>query len=577
MNIYNDLHSIIIQIANKLGLKDRYILDKITSEPPKEKSYGDISTNLALIGSKILNKTPHNLADEIVKELLKLKIVSKALVAGPGFINLHLEDKVWHECCKHALNKKSDYGKNELGKNKKVNIEFVSANPTGPMHIGHARGAVYGDSLANILCFSGYEVTREYYINDAGEQVNNLARSVYKRYLEILTNKKLDFENDLYPGEYLIPIAKKIIKKYDNKFSDKSEPVWIDRFKRISINHIMDYIKKDLSNLGIKHDIFISEKSLISSNSIDKVVNILRNKNLIYEGELEPPKGKKINNWEIRKQLLFKSSHFGDDVDRPLTKSDGSWTYFASDAAYHYEKCNRKFSTLINIWGADHGGYVKRIRGVVKAVSESQIDFDVKLCQLVNIMKDGKPVKMSKREGNFISLKSVVDTVGPDVLRFIMLTRKNDASLDFDIKKVTESSNENPVYYVQYAHARIKSLHKKASIEGIKDIDFVNDPNFSLLKNTSEINLMKLVATWPRVIELAAKSHEPHRITYFLTDIASEFHYLWTLGNSREELRYIIPKDKELTIARLSLAETVRTVISSGLQLIGVKPLEVLK
>ena len=577
MNIYNDVHSIIISIANELGIKDKAIIEKITSEPPKDRKYGDISTNLALIGSKALKEKSLDLAKKITEELLNHKFISKVEIAGPGFVNLYLDDSIWHKCCIQALKDSNNYGKSKLGFNKKINIEFVSANPTGPIHIGHTRGAVFGDSLANVLKFSGYDVTKEYYVNDAGEQVANLARSVYKRYLEILEGLKFEYGADLYPGEYLIPVAKKIINKYGKKFVGKDELDWIDLFKKISTDHLIDNIKSDLAKLGIKHDNFIYEQSLLNSGLIEKIVSILRKKNLIYEGELDPPKGKLKDTWKSRKQLLFKSTQFGDDVDRPLTKSDGSWTYFATDCAYHYEKYKRKFFTIINVWGADHGGYIKRIKGIIDVLSSNKVDFQVKLCQLVNVTEDGAKVKMSKREGNFISLASVIKSVGPDVIRFIMLTRKNDASLDFDIEKVTEQSNENPVYYVQYAHARIRSLHKKAMMEGFKEINYIKEADFSLLTDSCEINMMRLVATWPRIVELAAKSYEPHRITFFLSEIASEFHHLWSLGNSKPELRYIIPGNKKLTVARLSLAESVRIVISSGLLLIGVKPLEMLK
>ena len=413
-----------------------------------------------------------------------------------------------------------------------VNIEYVSANPTGPMHIGHARGAVFGDSLANLLEYSGYNVTREYYINDAGQQIINLARSVYIRYIEILKDKEPIFGDDLYPGEYLIPVAKSII------------------------------------------DNFVSEKSLKSNGLIDNVVELLSKKNSIYEGVLEAPKGQKNDDWESRPQLLFKSTLFGDDLDRPLKKADNTWTYFAADAAYHYDKYKRNYTSIINVWGADHGGYIKRIEGIVKTVSDSKINFDVKLCQLVNLSKGGKPVKMSKRAGNFVTMKNVIDTVGPDVLRFIMLTRKNDAPLDFDLVKVKEQSKDNPVYYVQYANIRINSLYEKAKIHGIDLSDDLNNINFKLLENISEINLIKLISKWPRQVEAATRANEPHRITFYLNELAGAFHSFWSHGNDNPSLRFINDSNKDLTIARLSLAKIVKIILSSGLSILGVKPAE---
>ena len=577
MNIFNDVLSIIIGIAKDLGIEEKDILDRITAEPPKNKEHGDISTNFALIVSKKLKKNPFKVAEEVKEILSKIDFVSKIQIAGPGFINLFLKDFIWHNFCHKALVNKNSYGRNNIGNKKQTNIEFVSANPTGPLHIGHARGAVFGDSLANIMEFSGYDVTREYYINDAGEQINFLARSVYARYIEILIEKKFDYGTDLYPGEYLIPIAEEIIKKYGRKFIDCEESEWINIFKETSINYLLLDIKEDLARIRITHDSFVSENSIIKSGKIQKTIEHLKKNNLLYNGRLDPPKGILKEDWESRDQLLFRSTNYGDDLDRPLTKSDGSWTYFATDAAYHYEKCEKKYDILINVWGADHGGYIKRIEGIVNASSNSKVDFNVSLCQLVNVVKNGIQVKMSKRKGDFVTLREVIEIVGPDVLRFIMLTRKNDASLDFDLESVTKQSKENPVYYVQYAHARIRSLFKKAANEKIDKIDFDKDVDFNLLNHPSEINLMKLVSTWPRIVELSAKSHEPHRVTYFLTEIASEFHHLWSLGNTQPEMRYIISNEIKLTKTRLALAESIRIVISLGLLLIGVKPLEELK
>jgi len=574
MNIFEDIRKIIINVAISIGVKDNNILNKITAEPPKDDSHGDIATNIALLSSKFLKKNPKEIAIDIVAIIIKNKFINEAKIAGPGFINLSLDKAIFYKCCQNVLIHKYQYGKSNYGKLEKVNIEYVSANPTGPMHIGHARGAVFGDSLANLLEYVGYDITREYYINDSGQQIINLAKSVYFRYLELLNKDKILFTDDMYPGEYLIPVAQIIIKKYGDKFLKVEESEWIEIFKKISIDCMMNLIKEDLLSINISHDVFTSENSLKSNGYIDKVVNILDNNNMIYEGVLEAPKGLKKEDWESRPQLLFKSTLHGDDLDRPLKKSDNSWTYFAADAAYHYEKYIRKFTSIINIWGADHGGYVKRIEGIVKSISESSIKFNVKLCQLVNLSDNGKPVKMSKRAGNFITMKSVVNSVGADVLRFIMLTRKNDAPLDFDMLKVKEQSKDNPVYYVQYANIRINSLYKKAINIGIDLNSDLEDINFSLLKESSELNLIKIISKWPRQVELAAIANEPHRITFYLNDLASAFHYSWSLGNTKSELRYFVEGDINLTLARLSLAKVVKIILFSGLSIIGVKSVE---
>jgi len=574
VNIFENIRTIIIEAAKSFGINDKKILDKITAEPPKEEIFGDISTNIALLSSKALNRNPRELAENIGILLKKNNYIDEVKIAGPGFINLFLNKSIFYECCKNVLDLKNHYGKSDYGKSALVNIEYVSANPTGPMHIGHARGAVFGDSLANLLEYSGYKVTREYYINDAGQQIINLARSVYIRYIEILKDKEPIFGDDLYPGEYLIPVAKSIIDKFGDKFISLKELDWIEVFKEYSINAMMYLIRNDLSLINIHHDNFVSEQSLKSNGLIDNVVELLNKKNSIYEGVLEAPKGQKNDDWESRPQLLFKSTLFGDDLDRPLKKADNTWTYFAADAAYHYDKYKRNYNSIINVWGADHGGYIKRIEGIVKTVSDSKINFDVKLCQLVNLSKGGKPVKMSKRAGNFVTMKNVIDTVGPDVLRFIMLTRKNDAPLDFDLVKVKEQSKDNPVYYVQYANIRINSLYEKAKTHGIDLSDDLNNINFKLLENILEINLIKLISKWPRQVEAAARANEPHRITFYLNELAGAFHSFWSHGNDNPRLRFINDSNKDLTIARLSLAKIVKIILSSGLSILGVKPAE---
>ena len=572
VNIFEHVRKIIIQVAITKGIRDDTILNKITAEPPKDEKHGDISTNIALLGSKTLNMNPRELAENIGLLLQKNNYIDEVNIAGPGFINLTLNKSIFYECCKNVLDFKEKYGSSSYGKSHKVNIEYVSANPTGPMHIGHARGAVFGDSLANLLQYVGYNVTREYYINDSGQQIVNLAKSVYLRYKEILSSKEALFEDDLYPGEYLIPVAKKIIEQYGDKFINSDEKDWLAIFKDYATNAMMEIIKEDLSSVNIHHDNFVSEEFLKSRGLIDEVVKLLNEKDVIYKGILDAPKGQQNENWESRPQLLFKSTLYGDDLDRPLKKADDTWTYFAADAAYHYDKYKRKYSSIINVWGADHGGYIKRIEGIIKSISESQLTFDVKLCQLVNLNKDGKPVKMSKRAGNFITMKSVVDSVGSDVLRFIMLTRKNDAPLDFDLVKVKEQSKDNPVYYVQYANIRINSLYKKAKAHGINLDKEISNIKFELLTNSLEINIIKLISKWPRQVEAAAKANEPHRITFYLNDLASAFHSSWSLGNDNPELRYISDSNKELSIARLSLAKIVKIILSSGLSIIGVKP-----
>ena len=570
MNIYEDIRKSLISIATLLGVNEQDVIDKISVEPPKDELFGDVATNIAMIFAKILKKPPVDIAKIVKVELLKNQFIKEVEIAGPGFINLKLDELVWHQCCKYILESDSEYGSSNIGSFKKINIEYVSANPTGPMHIGHARGAVFGDSLANLLDFVGYDVTREYYINDAGKQVINLAKSVYIRYLNLLNIPNDGFTEDLYPGEYLKGVAEKIHSDYGDKFVNKSEPEWLSLFKNISIKYMMDLIKKDLSSINVHHDLFTSEEEIHNKGYINSIIKILDKKNLLYNGVLNAPKGKLKEDWESRPQLLFKSTKFDDDVDRPLQKSDKSWTYFAADAAYHYDKYMRDYASIINVWGADHGGYVKRVEGVIKAVSEKKINFEVKLCQLVNLSNDGKPVKMSKREGNFITMREVIDSVGADVLRFIMLTRKNDASLDFDMTKVKEESRENPVYYVQYAYARINSLFLKAKNLKIKNKDI----NFSLLKTSEEINLMKLMAKWPRFVEAAANAQEPHRITIFLNDLSSSFHASWSKGNEDVKLRYIVEDDLNITNARLGLAKAVQKIIGIGLKILGVKPME---
>lgn len=470
-------------------------------------------------------------------------------------------------------------GNSDIGTGQTVNVEYVSANPTGPMHVGHGRGAVVGDALALLLAKAGYKVTKEYYINDAGAQVDVLARSAYLRYREAF-GETIEIPEGLYPGDYLVPVGEKLKETFGDKWLNAEEGDYLEEIKAFSINAMMDLIREDLAVLGVTHDVFSSEKELVENGGVDKAITYLEERGLIYTGVLEPPKGKKPEDWEPRPQLLFKASEFGDDVDRPLKKSDGSGTYFASDIAYHFDKFQRGSDQLIDVMGADHGGYVKRMKAAVKAMSEGKAELDIKLAQMVNLMDNGEPVKMSKRAGTFITLREVIDKVGKDVVRFIMLTRKNDAQLEFDFTKVTEQSKDNPVFYVQYAHARCHSVFRKAD-EEFTDLDRTETAlakaDLSLLNDESELTLMRLMAEWPRLIEAAAESHEPHRITYYLYDLASEFHSLWNKGTGDVSLRFLHADNLELTKARLALLKAVSLVIASGLLVLGVEPREELR
>ena len=549
----------------------------IAVEPPRDTSHGDIATNAAMVLAKSAAMKPRDLAAQLSDLLEEVDGIESTDIAGPGFINIRMKKSSWHQCLKKIFELGTAFGESEIGAGEKVNVEYVSANPTGPLHVGHARGAVFGDVLASLLTKAGFNVTREYYINDAGAQVDILARSAHLRYCEALGDKIGPIKEGLYPGEYLRPVGKILAEKFNNKFRNVPESEWLIPVRQIAIDEMMKLIRSDLAEIGVKPDIFTSERALVDSGEVMACLNELNSRGLIYEGILEPPKGKKPDDWEPRPQTLFKAVEFGDDVDRPLKKSDGMWTYFAGDIAYHRDKFNRGFINQINIWGADHGGYIKRVKSAVNAVTNDQATLDVRVCQLVKLLDNGKPIKMSKRSGNFVTLRQLVDKVGKDIVRFIMLTRKNDAPLDFDLSAVTSQSRDNPVWYVQYAHARCNSL--KNMIKGQMpnlDINYpaLKNAKIELLRERPEIELLKLMAGWPRIIEASALAKEPHRIAFYLFDLASGFHSLWTQGKEDPSLRFMIKDDPELTKARLVLVCALQAVIASGLELIGIKPLE---
>ena len=578
MNLFTHVREILIDILHDLSTQGILPADtdfsQITVEPPKDSRHGDMATNAAMVLSKSVETKPRELAEIISESLSQNEIVLSVDIAGPGFINISLSEACWHILLSSVLLNGINFGRSNIGSSKKVNVEFVSANPTGPLHVGHTRGAVFGDALASLLSYSGYEVTREYYINDGGAQVDVLARSVFLRYQEAF-GKEVVFEDGTYPGDYLIPIALKLKDKVGDAYLQKSEDKWLPEFRDYAVKAMMDLIKSDLDLLGIEMDTYFSEKSLYDSGQIEAALDRLKNNGLIYKGILEPPKGKKTEDWEPREQTLFKSTLHGDDVDRPVLKSDGTWTYFAPDIAYHFDKITRGFDLLIDIFGADHGGYVKRMKAAVSALSNGEVPLDIKLCQLVKLYQNGEPFKMSKRAGNFVMLRDLVEEVGPDVTRFVMLTRKNDAALDFDFQKVLEQSRENPVFYVQYAHARIKSVIRKAEELDIDISDRdLSETNLTGLTHSSELSLIKKIAEWPRLVEVAARLYEPHRIAFYLFDLSSQLHAHWSKGSDNPDLRFLHNDNLVKTQSKIALARAVSIVISSGLAILGVKPAE---
>ncbi len=559
---------------------------RMTVEPPREAAHGDLSTNAALVMSKPAGMKPRDFAVLLADALKGRDDVTSAEIAGPGFINLKLKQGFWHDRLAEILRDGERYGASTVGKGQKVNVEYVSANPTGPMHVGHGRGAVVGDILATLLERVGYDVTREYYVNDAGAQVDVLARSAYLRYREALGETIGDIPEGLYPGDYLKPVGAALAKRDGRKWLDQPQSAWLAPIRDFAIAAMMDLIRDDLAALGVRHAKFTSERhDVVEKNRVKQVVDQLQARDLVYRGILEPPKGMKPEDWEPREQLLFRSTNFGDDVDRPLQKSDGSWTYFAADIAYHLDKVERGFLRQVDVWGADHGGYVKRMQAAVTAVSDGKATLGVMLCQLVNLLERGEPVKMSKRAGTFVTLRDVIDRlgegswagVGAGIVRFIMLTRKHDQHLDFDFAKATEQSKDNSLFYVQYAHARTRSAFRQAK-EALPDL-VVDDASLgkadlSRLSSPEELSLIKTLTGWPRLLEGAAESGEPHRVAFYLYELAAAFHGLWTRGKEEPSLRFVIAEDRALTLARLALVRAVGLVVASGLNLIGVAPVE---
>jgi arginyl-tRNA synthetase len=607
-NIFADFRRLVMAALDGLvregALPAGLGLSRVAVEPPRDPSHGDLATNAAMVLAGQAKQNPMALAEKIAASLAQQELVSadyrgrgfSVSAAKPGFLNIRLDPAVWHAQLRAVLKAGVAYGDSATGNNEKVNVEFVSANPTGPMHVGHGRGAVVGDALASLLAKAGFDVHREYYINDAGAQVDALARSVYYRYCEVvetepessllhssMTHRPARTEPEgFYPGEYLRETGRKLFERDGEKWFDKPETVWLAPVREFSVAEMMVLIRGDLAALAVDFDAFVSERQLVEQGAVDAALDTLTQRQLIYEGVLEPPKGKVPDDWEPRPQTLFRATQFGDEVDRPLKKSDGSWTYFAGDIAYHHDKFRRGFRNLIDVWGADHGGYVKRMQAAVKAITGGEAALDVKLTQLVHLFDKGEPVRMSKRAGTFVTLREVVDRLdeltgghGKDVFRFIMLTRKNDQTLEFDFAKVTEQSKDNPVFYVQYAHARAASVMRHATEEFPPDKltdDALAGAPLDRLDDPLELTLMRLLASWPRIVESAAEAHEPHRIAFFLQEVAAQFHLLWTKGKDDATLRFLIASEPELTLARLALVRGVALVIASGLGVFGVEP-----
>jgi arginyl-tRNA synthetase len=575
------VHAICANLAADGNWPEGIDFSRVVVEPPRDASHGDMATNAAMVLAKEAKAKPRDLAEQIAARLRADPSIDKVDVAGPGFINLTLAPTAWADALRSVLRDGENYGRVAPSAHAaKVNVEYVSANPTGPMHVGHCRGAVFGDALASLLSFAGHDVTREYYINDAGAQVDVLARSAFLRYREALGEDIGGIPDGLYPGDYLKPVGQTLAAEYGDRLRASPEAEWLPLIRAKAVADMMDQIKGDLAALNIKHDVFFSERSLIEGgvNRVADTIAFLRAKGDVYEGRLPPPKGAPVEDWEDREQTLFRATAYGDDVDRPLLKSDGSYTYFASDIAYHKDKFDRGFRDLVDVWGADHGGYIKRMQAAVKAVTANEAALDVKIVQLVKLLRNGEPVKMSKRAGDFVTLREVVDEVGRDAVRFMMLYRKNDAVLDFDLAKVIEQSRDNPVFYVQYGHARGHSIFRNAREEVLADlpretaarIAYLATAPVERLTDAAEFDLLKRLALYPRTIEGAAAAHEPHRIAFYLYDLASEFHALWTRGRDLPYLRFIINNDADLTKARLAMVQGVVSVLASGLAILGV-------
>jgi arginyl-tRNA synthetase len=578
MTLFADIRELVLQrlsvLADQGVIPAGLDMGNVTVEPPRDAAHGDMATNAAMVLAKPAKMNPRDIATALAGKLANDPRIDAVEIAGPGFLNLRMSTDTWRDVIRGVLRSGAQYGRSDLGQGLKVNVEYVSANPTGPLHVGHTRGAVFGDALASLLAFTGHIVTREYYINDGGGQVDVLARSVYLRYLEA-HGKEVAFIDGTYPGDYLIEVGQALKDKVGDAWVDQPEEVWLSEARTFATAAMMDMIRADLDALGVRMDVFYSEKSLYGTGLIEAAIADLRDKGLIYEGTLDPPKGKAMEDWEPRKQTLFRSTEHGDDVDRPVMKSDGSWTYFAPDIAYHFDKVSRGFDALIDVFGADHGGYVKRMKAAVSALSGGRVPLDVKLTQLVKLQRDGQELKMSKRAGTFVTLRDVVEMVGADATRFVMLTRKNDAPLDFDVDKVREQSKDNPVFYVQYAHARIASvLRKAADLVPATSDDVLAEVDLSNLSHPSEMALAAKIAEWPRLVETASKTHEPHRVAFYLYDLAGELHGLWNKGNSEPGLRFLQDDNLAATQAKLALIRAVAVVISNGLGILGVTPVE---
>lgn len=584
MNIYKHFSVVVRNILQDLaaagGLPAGLDLARVAVEAPREVTHGDLATNAAMVLSKPAGMKPRDLAELLVPRLAAHPEIVSAEIAGPGFINLRLSEGFWRDRLKDVLVEGIAYGDSDEGKGQRVNVEYVSANPTGPLTAGHARGAVVGDAIANLLVKTGHDVCREYYINDAGAQVDVLARSAFLRYREALGETIAEIPPGFYPGEYLKAVGQALAARDGTKWRDLAESEWLPELRAFAVARMMESIESDLGALGVKMDRFSSERALVEAGAVKRALAELESRGLLYTGILEPPKGKQLDDWEPREQLLFRSTQFGDDVDRPLAKADGSFTYFANDIAYHFDKFSRDYPLLIDVVGADHGGWVKRIIAAVAAVTDGKASVDIKLCQLVNLLQDGQPVKMSKRSGTFVTLRDIIDEVGRGVVRFIMLTRRNDQTLDFDFAKVTEQSKDNPVFYVQYAHARCRSVLRLAAEQYPAEIlatESLLDADLNRLDSPEELDLIRRMAAWPAVVSGAAEAHEPHRIAFYLYDLAASFHQLWSRGKDNATLRFLLESDRSLTIARLALVQSVVTVIAGGLRVIGVEPAEELR
>jgi arginyl-tRNA synthetase len=577
MNLFHEIRARVIEALDAMtaegALPPGLSLEAVTVEPPRDAAHGDMATNAAMVLAKPAGLKPRDIAEALAARLTADPRIAAAEVAGPGFLNLRLAPGVWQGMLAAALGAGAGFGRSMLGAGRRVNVEFVSANPTGPMHVGHARGAVVGDALASLLAFAGWDVTREYYINDGGAQVDVLARSAYERYREA-HGLSPEIAEGLYPGDYLIEVGEALRAEFGDRFLNRPESEWLTTVRDFATERMMGMIREDLALLGVRMDVYSSEKAIYGTGRIEAALDRLRAQGLIYEGVLEPPKGKMPDDWEPRQQTLFRSTLHGDDVDRPVMKSDGAWTYFAPDIAYHFDKTERGFDELIDIFGADHGGYVKRMKAVVAALTGGRVPLEIKLIQMVKLWKGGEPFKMSKRAGTFVTLRDVVEMVGPGVARFVMLTRKNDAPLDFDLDKVQEQSRDNPVWYVQYAHARVASVLRKGAGQGIDVSDAaLAAADLSRLDHPAELALIRRLADWPRQVELAARTQEPHRIAGYLAEVAADLHGHWNKGNDEPGLRFV-QDDPATASAKLALARGISVVISAGLAILGVDPVE---